>query len=119
MDKLGKMLVFLGAEAKMTSLVKALRNVLVVGLALLVFRLDLTAQVSFAPAVSYGVGKNPHSVVAADINGDVAGSQNCDILNSRPRFSTSSGTETPTAVIFPGPISLMISYPNSATRCRA
>lgn len=43
-------------------------NLLVVGLALLVF--NVQAQVQFAPAVSYPVGKNPHSVVAVDVNGD-------------------------------------------------
>ena len=49
---------------------KALLNLLVGGLALLVFRLDLPAQVSFAPAASYAAGKNPHSVIAVNVNGD-------------------------------------------------
>jgi hypothetical protein len=50
--------------------VKALPNVLVVGLALWHFNLDLQAQVPFAPAVSYAVGSGPTSVAAADVNGD-------------------------------------------------
>jgi hypothetical protein len=43
-------------------------NLVVAGLALLAY--NLQAQVSFAPAVAYAVGKNPHSVTTADVNGD-------------------------------------------------
>ena len=42
----------------------------VVVLALLIFKLDLCAQVSFAPAVSYAIDGQPTSVAAADVNGD-------------------------------------------------
>ena len=54
----------------MATVVRTLLSLLVVGLALLLFNLDLYAQVSFASAVSYALDSEPTSVAAADVNGD-------------------------------------------------
>jgi hypothetical protein len=43
---------------------------LLMTIALLAGLHQAAAQVSFAPAVNYGVGKSPYCVIAADVNGD-------------------------------------------------